>query len=265
MMYGFTSLLGLLWAYPLFRAIQSTVGDSLLPQQLLEGYSHTVITEFLSAHGALLLAPLAQLGLLTGVFMASSLFFEGGVLNAWKEPQARWGAFWQGGARYFWKLWLLAMISVLVHGLVMVLCYGPFVAQFMGGLDQVRDELAFFHRLFIGAGIHVCFILQWDLLKTLVKVHVVEGFSLGRALVGSLWRLRRQFFRMQGVYAGCVLVLALLLGTYLLLRQGLGRPATASIIGLVVLQQAFVFLRIGFQVFKLGSLRAVVLDWPSKN
>ena len=85
-----------------YEVLEASIGHSLELHKLLQGYDHTVLTDFLNVHGASITPLLGQLRWLALVWLLFSVFTDGGLLYCTASPQqASWRSFWQGGAAYF--------------------------------------------------------------------------------------------------------------------------------------------------------------------
>ncbi|MCO6493164.1 MAG: hypothetical protein J5I98_32390 [Phaeodactylibacter sp.] len=255
-LYLFNLLLALLAALPFSGYLGSTVGQSLAAEGRPGGFDYTLFNDFLREYGQGL-APVLDtaLGFLL-LYLLLSVFLMGGILLVFLrfgEP-FRWGLFWQGCTRLFWRLLRLTVYFLLLQGTLLGL-FGLLFYLATGGfaIFEMETELELVRPLYYLLPLYLLAAVLVFMVQDYAKIHVAQE--------GRKWLARplRQAFGLVFRNFGPFFLLYLLNISTLLLLSGIywsvSRPLSAAgNIALIFLWgQLFIFGRVGLRLLNLAS------------
>lgn len=242
-----------------YEVLEASIGRSLELNKLLQHYDHTVITDFLSMHGASLTPLIGQLRWLLPVWLLFSVFINGGMLYCAAFPErASWRAFWQGGAAYFFPFLKIALfflvLALLWSGMVLL----PAAASLMPALEQLPGEQ---YALWGVAGAMLVWLSGlvilyiWSLLSRLQSIQNEPAFirSLKRGL-RLLWQHKKHLV---GLLAGLTGVHLCLAGAYWWLESLGGMTSPLSVAIFFGIQQTLAFGRIAIRQMWYAGVAAI--------
>ncbi|GAB3541151.1 hypothetical protein [Spirosoma fluminis] len=265
LMYGVTLVLGLLAAIPFYNTLKAEGQSSLAFLNLLDGFDYTVYSDFIHQSGKTI-DPLLSVGRWLGVlYVFLSLFFAGGVLVCFAQPQGRVnaGIFWQACSHYVGRFARLAGVTVLflVAGAGVWLIIGTLAGVLLSDTLTERGLFwigAAFFGLFVSTATLVLCIS--DYAKVLMfredEPNAFRAFGQAGRLV--LRNLRKTY----GLYWFFLLIGAGLLSLYLLLDATILMNGWLTIFLMFLIQQALVFARIGLKVWALGAAYCIYTTLP---
>lgn len=229
-----------------YEVLEASIGRSLELNKLLQHYDHTVITDFLSIHGASLTPLIGQLRWLLPVWLLFSVFINGGMLYCAAFPeQASWRAFWQGGAAYFFPFLKIALFFLVLALLWSVLVLLPAAASLMPALEGLPSEQYAVWGVAVAALVWLsglALIYIWSVLSRLQCLQLDTTLSKGiKDGVRLLWKRKMRLLGILAVFVGTQLLLA---GGYWWLEASGGMTAALSVVLFFGVQQAAAFSRV---------------------
>jgi hypothetical protein len=252
-------------AIPFFNTLKAEGHNSLAFLNLLNGFDYTVYSDFMH-QSEKAVDPLFSVGRWLGVlYLFLSLFFAGGILVQFAQPQGATniGIFLQACSHYVGRfarlfgvtlLFLLAGAGIwLVAGLLVgVLLSDTFTER---GLFWIG--VIFFALFVLTATLLLCI---GDYAKVLMfredEQHAFRAFGQAGGLV------LRNLSKTYGLYWLLLLIGAGLLGIYLLLDAAILMNGWLTILLMFIVQQALVFARVTIKVWSLGTAYAVYATLP---
>lgn len=243
-------------AYEVFKA---SIGHSLEINKLLNGYDHTVITDFLKVHGASITPLIGQLRWLLLVWLLFSIFTEGGLLYTITGKEGHTAqSFWIGGYKCFFPFLKLSLIFLLlafcwtlVIGLPLVLFLEPALEYFSTEVYTVWAVIGW--MLLYLLGLMALFI--WSVISRTVQIQTGDGTR--KSLKASWVIFSRQIRGFLSLVLSFGLVQLLLLVLYWSLDAWIGMTAPWKILLLFLLQQTFIFLRIQIRQMNYAAVWAL--------
>ena len=229
-----------------YEVLEASIGHSLELHKLLQGYDHTVLTDFLNVHGASITPLLGQLRWLALVWLLFSVFLDGGLLYCAALPeQASWRAFWQGGAAWFFPFLKIALVFLALALVWSAAVLVPVVAFLELALEYFPSEvyavwgvLGLLAVWLVGLGV----LLVWSVLSRLQRLRNGTSTVVSLKTGGRVFRQHKaRYFGLLAVFAGIQLALIML---YWTLESLSGMTSPMQIVVFFGVQQAFVFLRI---------------------
>ncbi len=131
-------LMALCIAYPLKKLLESTVGHSLMVQDLMKGFDYEFFNDFNNAYGVGWTPIFDQSIVVVLLFLLLYVFFSGGIYAVLTQvPKSNYRAiFWANSAQYFWKILRLSLFFLVIHSLVFALFALLFYALVNGELQN---------------------------------------------------------------------------------------------------------------------------------
>ncbi|GAB4055833.1 hypothetical protein [Spirosoma litoris] len=256
LIYSINLVLGLVAALPFYNTLKLEDQNSLAFMNLLDGFDYTIYSDFMH-RSERVIAPLLSVGRWLGlVYIFLSVFFSGGILLRFAQPNARFsaGLFWQGCSHYvarFLRLFAVVLLFVVV-GAGFWLVAGSLVGVALNNTLTERGEF------WIGAVFFVLFAFTATLLFCIGDYAKVLMFredeqNAFRAF-GQAGRLvLRNPMRTYGLYGMMIVIGTGLFGIYFLLDEAILMSNWLTILLMVVIQQMLIFARVGLKVWSLGT------------
>lgn len=229
-----------------YEVLEASIGRSLELRKLLQHYDHTVLTDFLSVHGASITPLIGQLRWLLPVWLFFSVFVNGGMLYCAAFPgQTSWRAFWQGGSAYFFPFLKFALFFLALALVWTVAVWLPVAANLESALEDLPSEqyvvwgVSGIAAIWL-AGLAV--LLVWSALSRLQCLQQGTLFMNSLKLGGRLFWNKKT--RMLGLLAGLAGVQILVTAGYWLLESSGGMTSPLSVLVFFGAQQLVVVCRI---------------------
>lgn len=265
LMYSVTLLLGLLAALPFYNTLLAEDQNSLAFLKLLDGFDYTVYADFMH-RSQQAIAPLFSVGRMLGVlYIFLSIFFAGGILVRFAQPAGtfRAGLFWQASSHYvsrFLRLSGVTLLFVLV-GAGLWLVIGSLVGV------ALSDDLTERGLFWVGLVFFMLFALTATVLLCVgdyAKVLMVREDEHGafRAFGQASRLVFRNLPQTYGLYLLLILIGTGCFGLYFLIDAFVPMKGWVTILGMLVVQQCLIFVRVGLKVWSLGTVYLVYGDLP---
>jgi hypothetical protein len=231
---------------PVAAVLHFNLGHSLYAARLFDNFDPQWIAEFLLQTGRWPIAAIAPLAAaFAAAFLLLMTFVSGGALAVFSGDAQTPGRFWPGCARNFPRLLLLLLLSLVCYGLVL----------------SANAPLEGLGRKIWGAGMEErpLILFSWAraavLLLLMVGVNLVFDYAKIRAVaddvrnpfgaaVGAFVFVARHPIRTVGTYALVGLLAVALAALYRGVSSVLPRTSFVSLVGVLVVQQAFVAARV---------------------
>ncbi|MCC6463317.1 MAG: hypothetical protein IT260_22800 [Saprospiraceae bacterium] len=245
--YAFQLCLALTLGMQVHSVLQASIGHSLEINALLKNYDHTVITDFLKVHGASITPLLGQLRWLLLVWLLFSVFIDGGLLvSATSSPaQQSTRSFWLGGAAHFFPFLKMALVFLALALVWTVVAWLPVALYLQSMLFYLPSETYSVWMLLGVLALYLAglgMLLLWSVASRISYLKTKPGVFPS---LRSGWTI---FWQMKGRFSALLLVFVLLqlglLALYWQLEAATGMTSALSILGMFLIQQAFVFFRI---------------------
>ncbi len=261
LLYWLTLALALLAALPFYNVLKAEDQNSPVFLNLLTGFDYTIFSDFMHRSGRAV-SPLLSVGRWLGlVYIGLSIFVAGGILGRFAQlsgprPAAAFhmGPFLLVCSQYagrFARLFGVTLLFVLIGGglwLVVGSLVGIALNNTLTERGQFWIGLFFFGLFALTATFLLCI---GDYAKVLMfREDERNAFrAFGRA--GRL--VLRNPAKTYGLYALFIGIGTALFGLYFVLDDLIPMRNWPTILFLFVIQQAFVFARVGLKVWALGT------------
>lgn len=246
-LYGSILLLAAVAAFGFYSSLSSGMGDSMLPERVLEGFDSTVFNDFMRANKGFLGPFLVQGFWLTIFWMILNTLFGGGILAALKRgSSSSLAEFFSDCGTYLGRFFLLLLISIFLLGIfgsVWMMIVGVlYSAMTAGSITEVPNVIGFFVAgvVFLIPMIIIMMIMDYARIRIVVE----ETQSVLAAAWQSTKFVFINFFAAFGWQLLMLLVLLFLTVLYWLISEELPMETGLGIFLVFLIQQISVASRI---------------------
>jgi hypothetical protein len=254
-------VVNLLMAIPLamaFRSVlESGLGDSLAPAQLMGGLDFTVWQDFMTIHGDELSAVFNQITWVIVVSLFVHTFLAGGILSRVRESNGKFSAsaFFGGCGKYFLRFLRLFIICCVVL-LVVTLIVGTLVGVVSHALTKhATSEVTDLWIRICGAVVFLIPLMLILMAADYARIQVVVRDD--RSMLRTAWQSMRfvlsRFYRTFGLQVLVVLFCLILFVIYLWLDLTIGMTSAATIHVMMIIQQLYIISRAWTKVMVYAS------------
>lgn len=228
------------------HVLEASIGRSLALKQLMEGYDHTVITDFLKVHGASITPLIGQVRWLLLFWLVFSVFLNAGLMTCAVSPEKNKPRdFWTGAAEQFLPFLRIACFFIALALLWTVAILLPLGLRLQPMLQAYHTEqyalgfLAGMMSLYL-LGLLVLF--AWSLCVRVARLRGGGRFAQSLRQGSRLfWQQKSRLVKLIGVF---LLLQACLFGLYWYAESQWGMVSIATIGLFFMFQQALAFSRI---------------------
>ena len=255
LVYCFNLLLALVLALPFFGVLKTGASSSLAPTSLLAGFDYTVYKDFMREHGSAVWVLLNQVKWLALAYLLFTVLLSGGVLHTLTQPRSfSLSSFFEGCGRYFVRFFRLFLFVTILQAIVAAVVYVP-LGIFFSANEAVEVESSQFLIGLSGFLLHL-FLFGWVLLiGDYARISLFRNDST--RVLRAMWRATkfvfRHFAKTYGLYLAVVVFPLALFLLYFLLDAQVTMRTPLTIVLVLLVQQLFIWLRIGARVWLLGS------------
>lgn len=237
------------------------LSDTLAAQHLMEGFNHTVFDDFMHEHGSKLSVVTGRLMMTGFLFLLLYIWLTGGILKTYDmiaEPFT-FKRFWAGCLQYSWLLVRVFVVFLMIHAVVAFIVYFPLINVVQSGFESLENELSFYRIVKITVVIHLLLAILIALISDYTKVRLVkEGrTSVFKELLPSIRFVFRNFHRTIPMYLLYIVTFGLVSVGYWWLSERIGMKTMSAILVVFLLQQLYIFFRVGTKLMNLGSICAM--------
>ncbi len=261
LLYSITLLFGITATLAIPDILGAGLSDTLSAHKLMEGFNHTVFDDFIHDHGQKLSVVTGRLPLMAFIFILLFVWLTGGILKTYDmiAEKFTFQRFWAGCMQYGWLLTRVFFLFLFIHLLVAFLVYLPMIRVVRSGFEALENELSFYRILKISVVVHLVFAVFIAMVSDYVKVRLVkEGRkSVFKELLPSVRFVFRHFHRTFPMYLMYLLMFVLVAMFYWWLSERIGMQTMSAILVVFVLQQLYIFFRVGTKLMNLGSICAM--------
>lgn len=244
-----------------YEVLEASIGRSLEIGKLLQQYDHTVLTDFLSVHGASITPLVGQLRWLLPVWMLFSVFINGGMLYCAAFPEkASWRAFWQGGAAYFFPFLKIALCFLAFALVWSAVVWLPVMVNIEPALEKLPSEKYVFRGVLLIAMIWLTGLAALFVWSALSRLQCLQKSA---PVINNLKNGWRAFWnnkmRLLGLLAGFAGLQLLVTVAYWLLELSGGMTSPLTVAAFFGVQQLVVFCRILIRQMWYAALVNLIL------
>lgn len=259
LLYLLTLLLATAVAYPLQQLLQSTVGHSMLVNDLIKGFDYTFLNDFKNAYGASFTPIFNQSLLVLGLSFLLFAFMTGGYLALFTTQPERYDGqlFWSSAAQFFGRILRLSLFFVVLQGGLFFGFLYVFYTMTSGfSLFELDCEHLILRNLYILSPIYfilASIIFLWQDISKIILVQEEKKWILG-AVSKGLQFLLKNFLRSYAIYILLFLCWAGLVLLNYFLSTSFTIIDSATIWYSFLLSQLFVISRLYLKLWLSSSL-----------
>ena len=269
MLYVIVLVLAALFSLPFFNVINDTIGNSLETQKLLDGFDHTVYRDFINSAEDRIQIIFSQVRLFMPFFIIFFVFLTGGIIKSFDDIEEPWNSktFWSNCSQYFWRILRVFLFFFGIQLVLATLIYLPFLKWMFSNINNVANEITFVR---IGAILVVLHLFLATFIATVsdyTKVRLIKedrSAVLKESLASFHW-VRHYFRNTYPIYLLNILTVVVLVLTYWFFESKIGMVSTFTIFVLFLIQQLFLFLRLGVKLMDLAAATAMYTDIQNKS
>lgn len=258
-LYLMTFLLASAVAYPLQQLLQTTVGHSMLVNDLIKGFDYTFLNDFKNAYGAGFTPILNQSLIVLGLSFLLFIFLTGGYLGLFTTQPERYDGslFWSSAAYFFGRIFRLSIIFVFLQGgLLLGFLYTFYTTTSGFSLFELDCEHLILRNLYILSPIYLLLasiLFLWQDISKIILVQEEKKWILS-AIGQGLKFVFKNFFSSYFIY---LLLFFLGLGLIVLnyfLSTSFAITDSTTIWYSFLLSQLFVISRLYLKLWLASSL-----------
>ena len=259
LMYLLTLVLATVVAYPLQQLLTSTVGHSLLVNDLIQGFNYTFLNDFKNAYRGSFTPIVNQSILVLALSYLLFSFFTGGYVALFTEQPDRYEAklFWTNCALFFGRIFRLSLFFLLLQGGLLFGFLSIFYQMTSGfSLFELECEQIIIENFYLLSPIYFIIssiLFLWQDLSKIILVQEQKKWTL--TAIGSGFRFTlRYFLRSYLLYLLLFCFWLLLVISNYFLSTSVTIIDATTIGYSFLLSQLFVFLRLYLKLWTTSSL-----------
>ncbi len=251
--------------FEVYQVMEASIGHSASVEDIIEGYNHTVLRDFINVHGASLSPLVGQMRWIILVYAIYSVFLHGGILNVLIKDGADWSDFWKGGAKYFRPFLFYALIFSTVFMLWTAIIWIPILGGLFPLIESMDRERPIFWIIFVVFIIWVLgTILVFALSLTSRYLYISENRSFWHALYLSRKRIMVSWKPHMAAIMTFILCIAVIYGANLLFELQIGIRSEFLILAFLFWQQLMVIVKVFLRVALLSSCVGILSSHVTK-
>jgi len=257
LLYVLTLFVGLTITLPFKSALSKVVGNSKLPNLLVQDFNFTAYEDIIRNYGDSL-KPFIQIMFWFGlVYLVLSIFFAGGILNVFINNKNKFSmkSFFEGCGKYFLRFLILFGIIILVNIILALAVYIPLGMVFSSVFETVESETSLFYIGLSGFVIHLFFLILTLIISDYTKIKLVteESTKVFSAFWQAVKFTLRHLFGTHTLFSIQLVFPILLFIMYYFTDSLVGMSSGTTIIIMFIVQQVFVYLRVINKMWLYGS------------
>lgn len=245
--------IALLLTIPFYKLFVSISEHSLLPANLLQDFDATAFGDLIRDSGKVFQVYFKGFLPWVIVFWLMGTLFYGGIIAWISNPNGtlRFRLFLDKCTQYFWRFVRLAFYMLVIQAIVALLIY--VLPVIMIGKEGVTDQYIV-RTISIGILIHLVFLITIRLIADFARFGLYQKNH--HKVLKEIWISAKYVFRHLGslwmIYMMWVIMPMVLVVIFYILRTTMTIDTTVLIVGLFVLQQIFIWLKISLRIQKQG-------------
>ena len=257
-LYSLTLALAMFVAYPLHKYLDKQVGNSLMINDIVEGFNYTFYADFMNHYGDGISPILNQSFYLILLYLMLFIFLTGGIVKTFiHRPHFYSPAiFWSNCAAYFGKIFRLSIYFFVIHGIVL----GAFLVIFSiitNGMSptNLESEGIIFIAIKFMTPIYILFASFFFMWQDYTKIALVKNEYnwIFQAMKDALIFIKNNFRKAFGLYLLNMLLLGLLFIINYFITSAFEINSDNTIFLSFFLSQLFIITRLGLKLINLSS------------
>jgi hypothetical protein len=257
-LYALTLLLATFVAYPLHQYLDKKVGNSLIINDIVEGFNYTFYADFMNHYGDGISPILNQSFYLIILYLLLFVFLTGGIVKTFiHHPHFYSPAiFWSNCAAYFAKIFRLSIYFFIIHGIVLT-AFLVIFSLITSGMSptNLEDEGIIFTAIRYMTPIYILFASFFFMWQDYTKISLVkkEYTWIFQAMKDALIFIKNNFRKTFGLYLLNMLLLGLVFIINYFITSTFEIKTASTIFLSFFLSQVFVITRLALKLINLSS------------
>lgn len=254
LIYAVQLVLGIIVAVTAYRQFEVAIGSSLELDRLADGFDRSIFSDMINKFPAIIEQVQSRFVLVVVLFLLLSIFLHTGLLCNIRNGYYSISKYFQNAKRYFFKFLSVVLISLFLTIVVLAIIWVPFFMFLGEPLETFHSEKTLILTvigLVILSALLLIVIWLWSVLS---RYQIVDG---NRMLVSMKagWRLlKSNFSRYYIVGVGLILLHVFITWLYTTAVDDWGAETWFSVLGLVIIQQLFSFIRVCIRAFGYSAV-----------
>lgn len=247
--------LALLLALPFMNFLQNSFGDSMLFENLLDGFDFTSFSNLNFYNGDGISAILASVKWLFIAYFLMNVFLTGGIIRTLNKEKFTTANFFAGGAYNFFRFLGLSIIVIIVQFFVALLVYIPLGIIFDSLGDKLSSEVNYYYYGIGGFVLHLLLFLLISMIGDYAKFNLVlnDSFNIFKGFWKGFKYTFKHFLKTYFLYLFLLILPAVVMYIYLYYESDMKMATGVGILIVFAMQQGFILLRVFLRVWILAS------------
>ncbi|MGK0389418.1 MAG: hypothetical protein ACI94Y_002158 [Maribacter sp.] len=257
-LYALTLLLAMFVAYPLHQYLDKKVGNSLIINDIVEGFNYTFYADFMNHYGDGISPILNQSFYLIILYLILFIFLTGGIVKTFIHRPHFYSPpiFWSNCATYFGKIFRLSIYFFIIHGIILT-AFLVIFSLITSGLSptNLENEGIIFIAIKYMTPIYILFASFFFLWQDYTKICLVKNEYkwIFQAMKDTLVFIKNNFRKAFGLYLLNMLLLGLVFTINYFITSTFEINSSNTILLSFFLSQLFIITRLGLKLINLSS------------
>lgn len=257
-LYALTFVLAVFVAYPLHQYLEEKVGNSLMVNDLVEGFNYTFYADFMNHYGDGISPIFNQSFYIIILYLVLFIFLTGGILKTFiHRPHFYSPAiFWSNCATYFGKIFRLSFYFFIIHGIILAIFLTIFNMITKGMTPtNLESEGIIFVTIKYMTPIYILFASFFFMWQDYTKISLVKNEYkwIFQAMKNALVFIKNNFRKAFGLYLLNMLLLGLVFIINYFITTTFEIRSSNTILLSFFLSQLFIIARLGLKLINLSS------------
>jgi hypothetical protein len=246
---------GIFIASTFSKLIKSTIYESVSFSKLLDGYNHTVISDFLNHHAESISTWTQTFAWTALLFIPISVYLNGVLLHRLVDKEKSLKASLTSGLRTYLPFALVTLVVLIILIIWALITLYPLINLIQKVFEGQLSEPGLFVYYLVGGFafyVGVVFILNWSIITR--TTYLRNSSSMVSSMGKSFRKVLKHFPSALVVTTLFMLLQVLLIATYLLIENLSGMISVSLVIIFFLIQQLFVLIRIMWRLMLYSGI-----------
>ncbi len=254
-LYTINFVVAILLAISFFNSLHLSVGHSLERETILKQFDFSFFVDISNQSLDVFINIFCQIQWFVLIYWLLSVFVTGGVFQTIVDAKFNITTFLIASLRNFIKFFGINILSLVFHILIIAIIYPAFYYISVALSSYFTSENSYYIMAATAMFIHLFFFLIILMINDYAKFFVFTNRS-NNIFKGVIYAIRFIFYNFLKTYSLLLFLIlpsGILIGSYFLLAGDLYMTTILNIILMFLIQQIFIFLKIGFKVWRFSS------------
>ena len=252
--YAMQLILGVIVAISAYVKFDGAIGNSLELDRLAKGFDRSIFSDIINEFPTIIANVQSRFGMSVMLFLLLSTFLHAGLLGNIRKDEFSISSFLINAKKYFLKFLGVVLISIFKMIVLLSIIWVPFMKWMGDPLETFHSEKTLILTIIGLLTLSVLFIVVIWLWSVLSRYQIVDGDAQVISMKSGWRLLKSNFVRYYAVGIGLILLHVLVTWVYTQVVDDWGAETWFCVLGLVVIQQIFSFVRIFFRVLGYSAI-----------